>query len=373
MKTQELLEKFPTRRIKPDDGMAVTADVWEEAHEHHRQSQGLLTLFSRGTGILTGLQVMASDPSDTSVYISPGIAVDETGQIIVLTQPVAYDIGQDQDGLLYLLLSHSESRPRRGKGEAQEGAPRYIVDEFSITAQSTQPATPSVELARVKRSSRNAVFLDAVNPAQPSLDELDLRYRREVGAPRETRIAVSYLGQIADKNQGLGISYLAQALNHSGNHHILVEDNVPVGPGIVNNTVVYLVGQGNFELTAGIMNGLRNYVYKGQGTLLIESLDQAAEAVFMEFLKTKDMLPDIIQPGHRLLISPNLFAAPPSGFVTQGNPKLLFSEGVIFSTHNYGLLWQGQREGRAASREEIRSAMEWGANILAYAQSRQKL
>ena len=62
MKIEELLQKYPTRRIKPVNGMAVTAEVWEEAHEYHRQSQGLQTVFSRGAGILAGLEVIAGDP-----------------------------------------------------------------------------------------------------------------------------------------------------------------------------------------------------------------------------------------------------------------------------------------------------------------------
>jgi hypothetical protein len=69
---------------------------------------------------------------------------------------------------------------------------------------------------------------------------------------------------------------------------------------------------------------------------------------------------------------PYLFAAPPAGFETQGSPKLMMSDGVIFSTHLYGLLWQGERRGRLASREEIRSAIEWGANIMTYAVERRR-
>ena len=102
MNIEELLQRYPTKRIKPVDGMAVTSEVWEEAHEYHRQSQGCHALFSHGPGILAGLEVIASDPPDTSVYILPGIAIDPVGQTIVLPQPVAYDIGHEMEGLLYL-------------------------------------------------------------------------------------------------------------------------------------------------------------------------------------------------------------------------------------------------------------------------------
>ncbi len=372
MNIQELLQKYPTKRISPVDGMVVTAKVWEEAHEHHRRSQGFLTLFSQGTGIISGLEVIASDPPDTAVYILPGIAIDTEGQIIVLSQPVAYDIGNDMEGMLYLLLSYGESRAKPDKGSQQEDDPLYIQTQFSISAQTALPNVPCVELARVYRSSRNASFQNTQNPSLPNPDEIDLRFRREVGAPKDVAIAVSYLGDVAEKKYGYGVNYLAQALNHLGNYSVAVEDDVEIGPGIVTNTLVYLVGQGTFEFSAGVMNGLRNYVYKGKGTLLIESLDAAAETSFLNFLREKDMLPQPLKPGHQLLTQPHLFATPPPGFEPEENAKLRVGEGVILSTSNYGLLWQGERHSGPASREEIRAATEWGSNIITYALTRRR-
>ena len=352
--------------------MAVTSEVWEEAHEYHRQSQGCHALFSHGPGILAGLEVIASDPPDTSVYILPGLAIDPVGQTIVLPQPVAYDIGHEMEGLLYLLLSYGESQPRTDNGSSAEGNPLYIHTEFSIFARAALPSTPWVELARFERSSREATFLNAQNPAQPGPDEIDLRFRREVGAPPEVSMAISYLGRVADKKHGLGANYLARALSYLGNYRLSVEDDVPIGPGIVTNTLVYLVGQGDFELDEGAMKGLRNYVRRGKGTLFIESRDSAAEEAFLNFLESTAMQPEPLPAGHRLLSQPYLFAAPPPGFGNQDTPKLLVNDGVIFSTYNYGLLWQGERRGRKASREEIRSAVEWGGNIITYAMDRHR-
>jgi hypothetical protein len=51
-------------------------------------------------------------------------------------------------------------------------------------------------------------------------------------------------------------------------------------------------------------------------------------------------------------------------------PGLKVGEGVIVSACDYGCLWQGERRGRAASREEIRAAHEWGSNLMAYAVAR---
>ena len=370
MNREELLKRYPLKRIKPNDGMAVTAEVWEEAHEYHRQSQGFHALFSHGPGILTGLEVITADPPDTTVYILSGIAVDSAGRTIVVPEPVTYDIGHDMDGQLYLLLSYGESRPRTDNGDEQAGAPLHVHTEFSISATTTLPDSPWVELARVRRSSREAAFTNAQNPAYPGSDEIDLRFRREVGAPSEVSMAVSYLGNVEHRKHGRGASYLAQALNQMGFYRMSVEDNITLGPGIASKTLVYLVGQDDFQLDKSIMNGLRNYVQRGMGTLLIEAVDSAAESAFMSFLKSTNMQPEPLKPDHRLLTSPFLFAAPPAGFETQSAPSIMVGEGIIFNTHNYGLLWQGEQRDKLPSREEIRSAVEWGGNIIAYAVQR---
>lgn len=371
MTREETLQQFPLKKIKANNGMAVTAEVWEEAHGYHAQQQRLHTLFSHGAGIVSGLDVLASDPPDTSVYILPGVAVDVTGQTIVLPQPVSYDIGDEMEGLLYIMLSYGESRPRPADGAGQADGVMYIHTEFSIFARTAVPDSPVVELARVRRESREAPFHDAVNPTQPGLNEIDLRFRQEVGAPREATIAVCYLGN-ADKKYGQGVNYLARALNYTGRFRVVVNDDVPVAPGVEKNTLIYLVGGDKFELSRGQINGLSNYIKKGHGTVLIEAGNSDAAAVFMNFLDTAGLSIDSLSAGDRLLTEPFLFGVPPSGFETQGKPQVSAGEGVIFSTCGYGRLWQGERRGGPASREEIRTAVEWGGNIVSYALERQR-
>ena len=74
-----VIEVFPTRRIKPFDGMAVTAGVWGEAHDYHRRRLAAHELLWHGAGIVAGLEVVASDPPDSAVYISQGVALYAPG------------------------------------------------------------------------------------------------------------------------------------------------------------------------------------------------------------------------------------------------------------------------------------------------------
>src|SRR5215217_7485196 len=102
MLTRDILSVFPNKRIRAIDGMAVTADVWEEAHDYHRQLNRLHTVLHHGPGIVTGLEVIASEPADNSVYLLPGLAVDSIGQTILVPEPRAYSLG-NAEGLLYLI------------------------------------------------------------------------------------------------------------------------------------------------------------------------------------------------------------------------------------------------------------------------------
>jgi len=367
-----LLQALPSKKIKPVDGMAVTADVWEEAHDYHQRMQQAHVMAFHGAGIVAGLEVIASDPPDTAVYILPGVAVDPLGQMIVLPQPVAYDIGHEMEGLLYLLLSYGEGRPRADKDVKQSDGPLYVHAEFSVAARTTLPNAPYVELARVQRRKRDDNFSDAPNPAQPGFNEIDLRFRREIGAPREIRIAVCYLGEVKEKKQGRGAASLAHALNQRGRYFVTVEDDARLAPGVEANTLIYLVGQGKFELGTGQINGLTNYVNKGKGTLFIESTDAASHAAFQSLFATMNLKPDALEAGYWLLTEPNLFAAPPPGFEPESTPEILFTDGVIFSAGNYGLAWQGEIKSGVPSREYLRSVAEWGENIITYAWERHR-
>lgn len=380
---REDLQAFPRKRIEPVDGMAVTAEVWKEAHDYHRLRRRYHAQWHHGSGIVTGLEVIASDPPDSSVFILPGVALDTQGQTIVLPEPTAFDVGRSR-GLLYLLLTYGESALRPGDSEEK---PRYVHAQFGIEARAALPDAPCVELARIRREGRDAPITDAQDAMHPAANEIDGRFRREVGAaPQEAvTLAVCYAGGGSSKRHGQGAGHLARALRHAG-QRMWVDDGVPLAEGLEAYTLVYLVGKEAFQLSRDEMNALYAYLQAG-GTLLIESCRQAtdggdpsaspgtgpaADAAFLDLLASMGVELEPLPPDHRLLLEPFLFAAPPPGFETQGAPQVLVGGGVVFSTFDYGCLWRGERQGGVASREEIRSATEWGANLVAYAAARRK-
>ncbi len=384
MENESLIRIYPARRVSPYDGMAVTASVWAEAHEYHRQCRQLEALFRHGPGILTGLEVIASDPPDSTVYVLPGIAIDPLGQVIVVQEPIAFDVAGAQ-GLLHLLLTYSESQPRMEEGD--EAGPLYVHDEFGLEALLEVPQSACVELARVRRTDRAASLADAEDPGQPGPNEIDLRYRHEaaLAAPPVANIGVSFLGEGEGAAHGRGMAQLARALRRLDGVRAWVDTDVALGDALEPYTLLYLVGQGPFELEQRHMQALYEYLQAG-GTVFFESCrrgieegDPPADASFRDLLGSLGVELSELPIGHALLDDPYLFAALPAGFET-GEAAALYVGGladdpgsVVMSTLDYGCLWQGARRSGPPSREEIRAAMEWGTNLVTYAlQRRQK-
>lgn len=370
----ELLRDIPTRRVTAIDGMAVTAKVWEEAHEYHRQSlRGHLKL-SHGAGILAGLEVIASDPVDSTVYILPGAAIDPNGDLIVLREPAAFDMGSGMTGTIRLFLTHGESRPARLGGDEPPDEPLYTQAEFGLEAVGLATAISGVELARVRRTERMAPICNAGQREHPGPNELDMRYRCEAQPSMASvaSVGICRLGGDAGSHDR-GLDNLARHLAHHDRLHLCIDQDVRLGGDLTGYTLLYLVANGPFELGPGEMNGLYGYLSNG-GTILAEGCLHLQEAggtgidrSFADLLAALGLTLAPLESGHELLSNPYLFASPPAGGADVEQPRLSIGDGVLLSTADYGCLWQGERCQGPAGREEIRAAMEWGANIMASA------
>ncbi len=388
MNSQELFKQFPIRRIKPFDGMVVTAEVWDEVQEYHRQQLRYHNLLSHQSGILTGLEVIASDPPDSSVYVQPGIAVDSSGRTIILPEALSYDLGAAQ-GPLYLRLSYDESQPKADdSGLTSLTDPAdvmlFIRAQYGLEAAADppDPAGPYIELARLYRQHANSVITNAKQAVQPGLNEIDLRFRRELNhqALPTVRLAVCYAGKAranSAQRHGNGARQLARALRQK-NYQAWVDDAVELTPGadLSAYTLVYLVAQDTPKLDPDEMTVLYTYL-QGGGTLLLEvcrkiTAAEAMAAAFLDMLSSFGIKVADLPPDHSLLTEPYFFAVPPVGYDAVDTSSIKIGDGVIVSTYDYGCVWQGERHGQPATREEIRAAHEWGTNLVAYALARRQ-
>lgn len=368
MTNENLLVHFPQRRLRPYDGMAITAEVWEQAHSYHDQALRAHNLAFHGAGILYGLEVIASDPPDQMIYILPGAAVDANGQAILLQDAVAYDIGSDVEGSLYLYITHRESAAPAAAQERESG-PQYVDDQFLISARSSIPEQAGVLLARIVRSTRQAPIHDAADPLRPGDNEIDLRSRPAArGEVEEILTAgVIYLGSREHTTHGSGLARASHEIRKVGRCQLVVDDDVQLGPNAARYSLLYLAGNGAFQLSAAQTKGLQGFLERG-GTLLLEAGDEAAKGAFIDLCSQIAVGLTRLSPDHPLLNDPYLFNAAPAGFEKTG--EVLAGEGVILSTWNYGRLWAGERP--EAGRETLRASIEWMVNLLRGALERRR-
>lgn len=364
MSEENIFELFPQKRIKPFDGMEITAEVWEQSHAYHRQTQQAHNLVFHGSGIVSGLEVIASDPESQMIFILPGVAVDNLGRAIVLSEPIAYDLGNEVEGPLYLTISHRESELVAAPATPAE-APRYLQDEFLITARPSHPEVTSVELARFIRKNREAALTNAVIVAHPQVNEIDLRYRRLIqsSANRLLTAAVIYLGNVKQKNHGQGLTSLSQECKNSLHINLVVDDDKKFTPEVLDYSCIYFVAEGSFKLSDSQKSALKGYLDQN-GFLFMESCDETAKAAMVSLCVELGMNLETVGRDNEILSNPYRFAAPCEGFEKEGT--LLAGKGIVMSTFDYGRLWFGESAQGNPTREVIRSGMELGANLLTH-------
>ncbi|MEM5774592.1 MAG: DUF4159 domain-containing protein, partial [Anaerolineaceae bacterium] len=142
----------------------------------------------------------------------------------------------------------------------------------------------------------------------------------------------------------------------------LVVDAFPqVTPDVLGYDLLFLAGSGKLALSTAQVNGLKGYIDRGGLIFMDAAGEAAAESLAKIVEQIGGKLTDVAK-GHPLLIHPYLFAVPPAGAQKDGEVKA--GKGVIFSTRNYGALWNGEAAGRAPTREEIRAALEFGVNVV---------
>jgi hypothetical protein len=376
MSIRRLIDRFPRRRISAFDGMAITADIWREAHDYHLAHQRLLALYMHGAGIVTGLEVIASDPPSQTVYILPGIAIDPAGNMIVAPKPMAYELSSLREGKVHILLTYEESRPQPLNGKYGD-QPFYIYTGYNFESVMESVDSPQLEIARIDLRV-GGVIRNAANALRPGPNEIDLRFRQEIGplANEKVVVGIAYLSRMGSSH-GRGMLNLARAAGQQGKIKVSVDDGIDLAQELSGYTLIALLAKDRFQLEIAQVHALYNFARNG-GTILIESCHRegstnpSSDALFTDLLDSLGVRPAVVGAGHELLQDPYLFSRPPVGYETSGSPVLRESGGILFSTHDYGCLWAGDQRTGPADRETIRSALEWGQNLLCYAANRRR-
>jgi hypothetical protein len=352
-------EAFPSKHIDPYDGMSISADIWREAHEEHRQTRRAHDLVFHGSGIVYGLEVVANDPADQLVFISPGVAVDSAGYVVELVEPVAYDFGDSNQGELFLVIGHGE----REIGGVDNDA-RYIQDEFVVAALPKMPKRPAVEIARIMIEKPGKPVKNAANPLYPLPGELDLRFRNQIGPGDNTPVLVGLvnLGGKPDKNVISGWEALASQAQVLNFRRLIINNDPSVINDLPRYGLLYCSGKGAFKLSKGDQDRIKAYL-KGGGRLILEALDAGAVESCDQLLADLGVKAKPVTDGHPTLSSPFLFSGVPTG---SQEGQVAAAVGVVYSTAAYSLTWSGRNGSQPTQRADLRSAHEWGLNLIRF-------
>ncbi|MBA7468471.1 hypothetical protein ES707_03722 [subsurface metagenome] len=391
--------KFQLKRINPFQGLVIDADTWRDAHNYHRDQQRLHMLAFHKIGINEGLKVTANTPPDVSVNIHPGMAIDPEGNVIIVSQTQRYRIQTREKGIIYLIIQFREI-PSEPYQPPEGGQPTRILEAYRIQEREKLPAEPYLELARIVFDPAEEAIKDARTPSNPGKNEINLSLRQEVTAattalppaappvaskpaatapeitspPQKTlTLGHAVMGEASKDLHRDGLQNLIREINQQANFVANLEGNIPLDKNINRCSMIYLTGNSRFELTTEQQTALSAFLQSGgvifgEGCSEGEAESRGAKEFGLAFNQLASLLKcklEIVQRGHPLLSAAYVFSEVPQG----AEPGILLEGGhMVYSGSDYGCAWQGGHQGHPLSREIIRSAIEMGANIVAYAQ-----
>src|SRR5437879_5397694 len=148
------------KRVNPFMGLMIDAQTWGDSHDYHRMASAAHVLAMHGWGIVTGLEIDASDPAERAIWIRPGVAVDPDGRLIIVSQPFRYQITTEKPGLMYLVLMFREI-PTQPAISIEGGTekPSRVLEAYAIYERDRLPEQAHVELARVELTDNKKAAL----------------------------------------------------------------------------------------------------------------------------------------------------------------------------------------------------------------------
>jgi hypothetical protein len=359
-------------RVVPVNGLLVDAELWAAAHDFHRLHQQRHALIMHGPGIAGGLEVVAHEPPNRTLIIYPGLAIDPTGNVILLPECERYTVQTEQPGPVYVLLQFREVASG-ARGPAGAGAPTHLREAYRITEHRSLPEEPHVELARIWLTGGREPIMDAADPFSPAPNQINLSHRLESGglAVGEITIGQAWLDAMpAPIHPALPLR-LVQLLGGSSHYRARFIGQVPPAEAVNKCDLLYVSSGTNISLSGGDVEGLRAFLDSGGAILgdscYAEAGDGGQDPFAATFGDLANKLGRSLKPVDRsmaLLREPYTFGAPPPG---SAKATMLAADGLIYCGADYGCAVTGGHAKKPLERETIRAAGEMLVNVAVYA------
>ncbi len=384
------LTRFQLKRVNPFQGLVIDAEAWRDAHNYHREQLRLHTLAFHNTGIVYGLGLSASIPPDSSMTIQPGMGVDPEGNVIVIPQLLRYKMQTQKSGLVYLVAEFREV-PGEPYQPPDGGQPTRMLDAYRIQERDKLPAEPYLELGRIDFDPSGGPIRDASSASSPGKNQIDLRFRKmstaaaidrivQVPAPVERSrlepqtvvIGHVVMGDAPADLHLAGIRNLCRHLSRDNGVVASVDGNISLSRDLTTYSLLYITGSGRFELNPDQEETVGTFLRSG-GAIVGEGCSESSETAskgskefglaFNQLASRLKHKLEIVKRGHAILSSWHVFSEVPQG---AESGMLLEGGRMVYSGSDYGCAWLGGRSSQPLSREIIRAAFEFGANMFSY-------
>ncbi len=380
-------------RLQVTDGLRITAERWRRAHDYHRQRQNLHYQALHQPGIVSGLGVHPSlpPPEVPSKYrdgcwlqIQPGIALDWAGNPIVVPEMIDFHITTKpslKPVMVYVVLSYVDPQDLKGL-EAQE----WVRETFRIDEKNTPPTTTEVELCRIHLAPNVSQIKVPEDVFAPGLNQIDLR-DRPLAQLRPQRVV--HIGEVIRSDDPTATRRSPQLAQFAQSVPSLYSAmNVELGRvGLLEldavdlpYDVLYLTGEAPFFPSQAEAIALKQYIDQGgvlvvdvpaSGATLARSMMDFAQFVGtpLKYLEPPPQLRSVESPNHQhpLRLEPFVFAQFPQ--IASKPVQLLVGGGIVMVLGDLASAW-GITEGFLLPRETLRSAQEFGINLLTFAHKR---
>lgn len=377
----------PFKRLNAINGLLITAERWKQTQDYHRQRQNVHYQSINQPGIVCGLGVsvipapahnQARDRDERWVQVQPGIAIDLEGNVIVVPKPFDYHIDtelKESDPItVYLVVSY------RDPDQLQPQNSEMVQETYRLEETTSPPRSSDVELCRILLQAGKVAIRPPEDVFFPGYNQLDLRYRVQAQARPQALVRIAQLNrpdpdttrnffQLEALLQSLEILYpVLKGAEEVG--QVALSDGIAA---LQSYDLLYLTGRQKLTLNSAELAALKQYLDLG-GVLLVDCLPDAtklSESVQALSQKlTQPLQPLSTMRHHPIRTRPFLFSALP---MTHQQPiQVSISSGIILVQGDIASGW-GLDEKLSVSRTVLRTAQEFGINLLHYAWRRRQL
>jgi Domain of unknown function (DUF4159) len=398
-------QSFPPPPIQPleqlhvKDGLMINAERWRRAHDYHQQRQNMLYQALNQPGIVAGLGIhLVAAPSEVPakyrdqrwLEVQPGLAIDLSGNLIVVPHPVVFRIAAGETPMpdpmtVYLMISHVDP-----KNLVRREQPEVIQETFRLDEKTSPPEDLEIELCRIQLKPGEVELRCPDDVLDPEINQIDLRHRLLVQARPQGLARVALLQTMTMSKARSADPYTE--VRHLSNLDSLLEAASALYPSLrgapaqklslsemnfgslQDCNCLFFPGTSALTLDPNEVGLLKQFLETG-GVFVAEVFPEDSSALASIQTLAQDLnisLQSLYQlpPKHPLKTQPFLFSALPGLYGQE--IQILCGEGMVVMVGELSSAW-GANSALAMSRGDIRTAQEFGINILHFASKRRSL